>query len=105
MMEFVKVIKAKMSQYSPAKSGYFEKVRPKNFQLKESMFLSFLRTQSAENLFSVAGQTEANFLTFCSYWLWRFSKVSTNFDIERSWMRRPKLLVSSTLFVAVSLGP
>ena len=105
MMEFVKVIRAKMGQYSPAKSGDFEKVGPKSFQFKESMFLSFLRTKSAENLFRVSGQTEANFMTLCSYWLTKLSKVSTNFGIERSWMRRPKLFVSSILFVAVSLGP
>ena len=61
MMEFVKVIRAKMGQYSPAKSGDFEKVGPKSFQFKESMFLSFLRTKSAENLFRVSGQTGGQF--------------------------------------------
>ena len=67
MMEFVKVIKPKIDQYSPTKSGDFEKVGPKRFQLNESMFLSLLRTESAENLLRVVGQTEANFLMLCSY--------------------------------------
>ena len=60
MVKLVKVIKAKVSQYSPTKSGNFKKVGPKSLQLKESMFLSFLLTQSAENLSKIVGETRAN---------------------------------------------
>ena len=62
MMKLVKVIKAKVSQHSPTKSGDFEKIGPKNFQFKESMFLSFLLTQSAENFSRIDGDTGVNFL-------------------------------------------
>jgi len=62
MIKFMKVIKAKVGQQSPAKSGDFEKVGPKSLQLKESMFLSFLLTPSAENFSRIVGETEANFL-------------------------------------------
>ena len=62
MMEFVKVIKAKMSQYSTTNSGDFEKVGQKNLQFKESMFLSFLLTQSAENFSMIDRETEPKFI-------------------------------------------
>ena len=62
MMKLVKVIMAKVGQHSPTKSGDFKKVGPKSLQLKESMFLSFLLTQSAENFSRIVGETEANFL-------------------------------------------
>ena len=61
MMKLVKVIKAKVGQHRPAKSGDFKKVGPKSLQFKESMFLSFLLTQSAENFSMTFGETEANF--------------------------------------------
>ena len=61
MIEFVKVIKAKVRQHSPAKSTDFEKVGPKSLQLKESMFLSLLLTESAEKFSWIVGETEANF--------------------------------------------
>ena len=64
MMELVKVFKAKVGQHSPAKSGDFKKVGPKSLQLKESMFLSLLLTQSAENFSKIVGETGANFLMF-----------------------------------------
>ena len=57
MMKLVKVIKAKMSQYSTTNSGDFEKVGPKSLQFKESMFLSFLLTESAENFSWIVGET------------------------------------------------
>ena len=57
MMKLVKVIKAKVGQHSPAKSGDFEKVGPKSLQFKESMFLSFLLTESAENFSWIVGET------------------------------------------------
>ena len=62
MMKLVKVIKAKVSQHSPTKSGDFKKVGPKSLQLKESMFLSFLLTHAAENFSRIDGDTGANFL-------------------------------------------
>ena len=62
MMKLVKVIKAKVSQHSPTKSGDFEKVGPKSLQLKESIFVSFLLTKSAENFSRIDGDTGANFL-------------------------------------------
>ena len=61
MMKLVKVIKAKVSQHSPTKSRDFEKVGPKSLQLKESMFLSFLLTLSAENFSWIVEDTGANF--------------------------------------------
>ena len=63
MMKLVKVIKAKVSQYSPTKSRDLEKVGPKSLQLKKSMFLSFLLTQSAENFSKIVGEIGANLLT------------------------------------------
>ena len=62
MMELVKVIKAKVGEHCSAKSRDFKKVGPKNLQLKESRFLSFLLTQSAENFSKISGETGANFL-------------------------------------------
>ena len=60
MMKLVKVIKAKVSQHSPTKCGDFKKVGPKSLQLKDSIFLSFLLTESAENLSMIVGETRAN---------------------------------------------
>ena len=105
MMKLVKVIMAKVCQHSPAKCGDFKKVGPKSLQLKESIFLSFLLTQSAEKFSMTVGEIEANFLTLSWYWLTNASRDSTNFGTDRLWMRRPKLFVSSILFVAVSFGP
>ena len=61
MMKLVKVIKAKVCQHSPPKSGDFKKVGPKSLQLKESIFLSLLLTESAENLSRIVGETGAKF--------------------------------------------
>ena len=42
MMKLVKVIKAKVSQQSPAEGMDFKKFGPKSLQLIDSIFLSFL---------------------------------------------------------------
>ena len=57
MIKLVKVIKAKVGQHSPTQSGDFEKVGPKSLQLKESIFVSFLLTKSAENFSWIVGET------------------------------------------------
>ena len=62
MMELVKVIKAKVGQHCPTKSRDFKKFSPKYLHKKESIFLSFLLTQSAENFSRILGHTGAKFL-------------------------------------------
>ena len=82
MMKLVKVIKAKVGQHRPAKSGDFKKVGPKSLQLKVSIFLSFLLTQPAENFSMIVGEGGANFLMLSSYWPTKVSKDSTNFGTD-----------------------
>ena len=63
MIKFMKVIEAKVVQHSPTKRRDFKKVGPKSLQFRESMFLSLLLTQFAENFSRIVGETGTNLLT------------------------------------------
>ena len=82
-----------------------DKIASESIQFLGSMFLSFILTPSAEKFSRSVGETGANLLMHPSYWLTNFSKVFTNFGMDRSWIRSPMFFAASILFVAVPIGP